>query len=91
MSDEVVIVVIGSDRPGIVAGIAGVLAKHNVNITDISQTVIRGIFSMIMIADLSTGDVQMSQLRKELQEKGKELGVEVHVYHIDVFKAMERI
>ena len=91
MPDEVVIVVIGSDRPGIVAGISGVLAKHNVNITDISQTVVRGIFSMIMIADLSTGDVQISQLRKELQEKGKELGVEVLVYHSDVFKAMERI
>lgn len=91
MSDEVVIVVIGSDRPGIVAGITSVLAKHNVNITDISQTVIRGIFSMIMIADLSTGKVQVSELRRELQDKGKELGVEVLVYHSDVFRAMERV
>ncbi|MEM0249047.1 MAG: ACT domain-containing protein, partial [Ignisphaera sp.] len=53
-SDEslAVITVIGADKPGIVAGITSVLAKYNVNIVDISQTVVRGIFSMIMIVDL---------------------------------------
>ncbi|ADM28239.1 ACT domain-containing protein [Ignisphaera aggregans DSM 17230] len=86
-----VIVVIGADRPGIVAGITGVIAKHNVNIVDISQTVVRGIFSMIMIVDLSTGDIDLPKLREELVAKGRELGVEVAVNHIAVFRAMQRV
>ncbi len=89
--DLAVVTVIGADRPGIVAGIAGVLAKHNVNIVDIAQTVVRGIFSMIMIVDLSTGDIDLPGLREELVAKGKELGVEVSVNHIDVFRAMQRV
>ncbi len=86
-----VVVVIGADKPGIVAGITSVIAKHNVNIVDISQTVVRGIFSMIMIVDLSTGDIDLPTLREELRAKGKELGVEVSVNHIAVFKAMQRV
>uniref|UniRef100_A0A7C5YX56 UPF0237 protein ENL47_07615 n=1 Tax=Ignisphaera aggregans TaxID=334771 RepID=A0A7C5YX56_9CREN len=87
----IVISIIGADRPGIVAGITAILAKHNVNIVDIAQTVVRGIFSMIMIADLSTGNIDLPKLREELSMKGRELGVEVSVNHIDVFKAMQRV
>ncbi len=87
----VVITVIGADKPGIVAGITKVLADHNVNIVDITQTVVRGIFSMIMIVDLSTGNVDLPDLREELVSKGRELGVKVAVNHIDVFKAMQRV
>lgn len=86
-----VITVLGADKPGIVAGITSVLAKYNVNIIDIAQTVVRGIFSMIMIVDLSTGNIELPKLREELSIKGKELGVEVSVNHISVFKAMQRI
>ena len=89
--DLAVVTVIGADKPGIVAGITRVLAEHNVNIVDISQTVVRGIFSMIMIIDLSTGDVELPQLREELLNEGRRLGVEVSVNHIDVFKAMQRV
>jgi ACT domain-containing protein len=87
----VVITVIGADRPGIVAGITQVLAKHNVNIVDIAQTVVRGIFSMIMIVDLSTGNIDLPRLREELISKSRELGVEVSVNHIAVFRAMQRV
>lgn len=91
-SEELVVIsVIGADKPGIVAGITAVLAKHNVNIVDIAQTVVRGIFSMIMVVDLSTGDISLSKLREELSIRGRELGVEVSVNHIDVFKAMQRV
>lgn len=86
-----VVSVIGADKPGIVAGITAILAKHNVNIVDIAQTVVRGIFSMIMVVDLSTGNITLSGLREELHAKGRELGVEVSVNHIDVFKAMQRV
>ncbi|BCS92402.1 hypothetical protein L3N51_02125 [Metallosphaera sp. J1] len=89
--ETAVVVVIGADKPGIVAGISSKLAEKNVNIVDISQTVLRGIFSMIMIVDLDTGHVSVGQLREELQRRGKELGVEVLVFHGEVFKFMERI
>jgi ACT domain-containing protein len=86
-----VITVIGADRPGIVAGITQVLARHNVNIVDIAQTVVRGVFSMVMIVDLSTGDIDLPRLREELVAKGRELRVEVSVNHIAVFRAMQRV
>jgi len=86
-----VVSVLGADRVGIVAGIASVLARHSVNIVDISQTVVRDIFSMIMVVDLSKADVDIGQLRRELEEEGKRLGVMVGIYHIDVFKYMQRI
>ena len=89
--DLIVITVIGVDRPGIVAGIASVLASHNVNIEDISQTVLRGFFAMIMIADMSKSTCGLSELRERLEAKAKELGVEVLVQHSDIFRAMHRI
>ncbi len=89
--DLIVITVIGVDRPGIVAGIASVLASHNVNIEDISQTVLRGFFAMIMIADMSKSTCGLSELRERLEAKAKELGVEVFVQHSDIFRAMHRI
>ncbi len=89
--DLAVVTVIGADKPGIVAGITRVLAEHNVNIVDIAQTVVRGIFSMIMIIDLSTGDIGLPELREKLLSEGRRLGVEVSVNHIDVFRAMQRV
>ncbi|QKR00253.1 ACT domain-containing protein [Metallosphaera tengchongensis] len=89
--ETAIVVVIGADKPGIVAGISSKLAERNVNIIDITQTVLRGIFTMIMVVDLDTGNVGIGKLREELQAKGKELGVEVLVYHGEVFKFMERV
>ncbi|BDC19495.1 ACT domain-containing protein [Acidianus sp. HS-5] len=89
--ENAVVVVVGADKPGIVAGISSKLAEENVNIVDISQTVLRGIFAMIMLVDISKSKIPLSEIRKELQQKGKELNVEVLVYHEEVFKYMERI
>ncbi|MFB6490133.1 MAG: ACT domain-containing protein [Thermoproteus sp. AZ2] len=87
----VVVSVLGADRVGIVAAVAGALAKHNANIVDIAQTVVRDIFSMVMIVDISKADVDIGALRAELEEVGKRLGVMVAVHHIDVFRYMQRI
>ncbi|MFN7104975.1 MAG: ACT domain-containing protein [Pyrobaculum sp.] len=86
-----VVSVLGADRVGIVAGITNVLARHNVNIVDISQTVVKDIFSMIMIVDISRSDIDIATLRKELEEVGRGLGVMVSLHHIDVFRFMQRI
>ncbi|ADG13698.1 ACT domain-containing protein [Methanocaldococcus infernus] len=88
---KVVVSVIGKDKPGIVAGISSVLAENNANILDISQTIMEGLFAMIMIVDISNIKGDFSSLKKKLVEKGKELGVEVIVQHEDIFKYMHRI
>ena len=86
-----VVTVIGADRPGIVAGISSVLAEHNANIEDISQTVLRDLFAMVMLVDLSEADVSVGELREELRKAGEELGVDVIVQHEDVYRAMHRV
>ncbi len=85
------VTVIGVDRPGIVAGVSRVLAEHNVNIEDISQTVLRDLFAMVMLVDLSEADVSVKELRRELERVGEELGVDVVVQHEDVYRAMHRV
>jgi len=86
-----VVTVFGVDRPGIVAGITSVLANYNVNIIDISETVLRGLFTMIMIVDLGTSNVQLTFLKEKLEEKARELNVKVSINHISVFKYMQRV
>jgi len=86
-----VITVVGKDRVGIVAGIASLLAENNVNIIDISQTVLRGMFAMIMVVDLSKSKVSVEELREKLKEKGKELGVDVALHSAELVESLERI
>ncbi|OWJ54685.1 hypothetical protein Pdsh_05870 [Pyrodictium delaneyi] len=85
-----VVFVHGRDRPGIVAGLASVLADANANILDISQTVMRGIFTMAMIVDVTEAKLKIEELRRRLEERGKQLGVEVSVYHMDVVRYLQR-
>jgi len=87
----IVVTVVGADRTGIVAGITNVLAGLNVNIEDISQTVLRGFFAMILIADMSKATCSLRELREKLEVKAKELGVEVFVQHASIFRAMHRV
>ena len=91
MTRYAVITVVGKDRIGIVAKISSVLAEHKVNIIDISQTVLRGMFAMIMVVDLSQCDVSVGNLRRLLIEKGKEMGVDVALHSAELVESMERI
>jgi ACT domain-containing protein len=86
-----VITVVGKDRVGIVAGISSVLAEHGANIIDISQTVLRGMFAMIMVVDLSKCKTSVGELREALKEKGKELGVDVALHSADLVETIERV
>jgi ACT domain-containing protein len=86
-----VITVVGRDKVGIVAKISSVLAEHKVNIIDISQTVLRGMFAMIMVVDLSSCDVSVAELRKALIEKGREMGVDVTLHSAELVESIERI
>jgi len=86
-----VITVIGYDRVGLIAGISTVLAHANVNILDISQTTMQGLFTMMMLVDLGGLNMDFSDLKDQLSEKGKELGVDVRIQREEIFESMHRI
>jgi ACT domain-containing protein len=89
--ERAVVTVMGKDRVGIVANISSILAKHNVNILDISQTIMQDLFAMIMLVDISQADVDLSTLRGEIEDKAKEMGLQAIVQHEDIFRFMHRI
>jgi ACT domain-containing protein len=86
-----VITVLGNDRIGIIYHITSVLVQYNVNILDISQTILQGFFSMVMVVDLSGCDVKFEQLQSELEKKGVEIGLSVRIQHEDIFNSMHQI
>lgn len=88
---RVVITVLGKDTVGIIAGISAVLAENNVNILDISQTILQDIFTMVMVCDIGKAKVEFGDLKEKLDAKGSELGVQVKIQHEDVFQFMHRI
>ena len=90
-SERAVVTVLGSDKVGIVANITDILARHNANIADISQTLLEDVFAMIMLIELDELDTDFEQLKEELQNKGEEMGVKIMLQHEKVFSYMHRI
>jgi ACT domain-containing protein len=86
-----IITVVGSDKVGIIARVTAFLAKHSINIADITQTILSGNFVMMMMADLSKSDISVDELRKEMLTEGEDMGVEVNVMNEKVFSTMHRI
>ena len=90
-SSRVVITVLGKNRPGIVAGVTRVLSDANVDIRDITQSIIEDIFTMTLIADASTAALDFTELQEMLVAAGEELGVTVEMQREDVFQFMYRL
>ncbi|WP_307739069.1 ACT domain-containing protein [uncultured Parolsenella sp.] len=88
-TDRAIISVLGADRSGIVAAVATLLAERNVNILDISQTILQGMFTMTMLVDLAGAD--FSVVHDGLEKLRGELGVQVTIQREDVFKFMYRL
>lgn len=86
-----IITVLGSDRSGIVAAVAGALAEHDANILDISQTILQGIFTMTMLVDLGEATVVFAELQEQLACLSKELGVQITMQREEVFNFMYRL
>ena len=76
-----IITVIGKDRKGIIAGVSTVLADNGINILDISQTIMQGYFTMMMLVDLSDMKFSLAELSPLLEAEGRELGVSIKVQH----------
>jgi ACT domain-containing protein len=86
-----IVTIIGSDRVGIIAGIANVLSDANVNILDISQSVIREYFTMIMMVDGTGASMSFEGVKQALDEKAAQLGVQVQLQREEIFQAMHRV
>lgn len=89
--NRAIITVLGSDRSGIVAAVAGALAEHDANILDISQTILQGIFTMTMLVDLGDADVVFAELQEQLNALSKQLGVQITMQREEVFNYMYRL
>ena len=88
---KALITVLGCDRVGIIAGVTAALAKNNINILDISQTIMQDIFTMIMLTDITGSNKTLSEIEDEMEALAKELGVSITVQHADIFNSMHRI
>ncbi len=86
-----VVSVMGKDKPGIIAGTSTLLASNQVNILDITQTIVRGIFTMVMLVDIEKSKMDLADLSDSLKDLGNELGVEIRIQHEDIFNSMHRI
>ena len=86
-----VVTVVGKDRVGIIAWVCKELAERNINILDISQTVMQGYFTMMMVADVSGCTMPMAELSRNMETLGKEIGLSVRIQREDVFEAMHRV
>ena len=86
-----VITVLGKDTVGILAKVATEGAAVDVNILEVTQSVLQGMFAMIMFVDITKCTVPFSQLVDTLTAKGEEMGVKIHVMHEDIFNAMHKI
>ena len=88
---KAIVTVIGKDKPGIIAKVSTCLAENSVNIEDISQTLMQGNFTMLMLCDLSGAKKSLQQLKDSLVKLGSQIGVSIHVQHEDIFNAMHKI
>ena len=86
-----IVSVIGQDTVGIIASICALLAEKNVNILDISQTILQGSFTMVMVVDVSKASGQVGELREMLEELGEKMEISIRIQRQEIFDAMHRI
>ncbi|MDD3839044.1 MAG: ACT domain-containing protein [Clostridia bacterium] len=86
-----IITVVGKDKVGIISNVSSVLAENNVNIMDISQTILQDYFTMIMLVDLKDSSIDISDLQKKMDQVGKQMNLSIKVQHQDIFKSMHRL
>ena len=86
-----IITVVGRDRVGIIAKVCVYLSDNDVNVLDLSQTIVQGYFNMLMIVDYSKTAKKFEELAEDLVAVGKGIGVKIKLQHEDIFNTMHRI
>lgn len=89
--EKSIITVVGKDQVGIIARVTAYLYKSNVNVEDITQSIVSGYFNMMMIVDTSQANKEFLTLSQELENLGKEIGVIIKLQREDIFLNMQRI
>ncbi|MBQ7215195.1 MAG: ACT domain-containing protein [Synergistaceae bacterium] len=88
---KAVITVSGYDRVGIIADVCTLLSDLGVNILDLSQTVMQGIFTMTLLVDTSTSSHTFDEIRDAVSQKGEAMNMVIHIQREDIFDAMHRV
>ena len=88
---KAIVTVIGKDRVGITAAVCALLAQHNINILDISQTVLQESFTMVMLVDTAACTASVGEMADILEQAGKEQNLSIRIQREDIFNAMHRI
>ena len=88
---KAVISVLGKDQKGIIAKVTNVLYESSANVLDISQTIVSGLFTMILVADISDESCDFETLKTRLEALAQKLGVEIRVQRSEIFEAMHQI
>ena len=86
-----IVTVVGNDKVGIIAKVSAFLAERNINIEDISQTVLSGNFVMMMSVNLGSSSKALEEIKDELSSLGETLNVAISLMHEKVFSAMHRV
>ena len=88
---KAIITVLGKDQVGIIAGVSSLLAKWNVNVLDISQTILQENFTMVMLVDTAACTASIGEMADLLEQAGKEQELSIRIQREDIFNAMHRI
>ena len=86
-----IVTVVGQDRVGIIAAVCNKLASYQVNILDISQTILQGSFTMVMAVDMGAATASVGELAGVLQNLGEEMGLSIRIQREEIFNAMHTI
>ena len=88
---KAIVTVVGKDQVGIIAGVCNTLAVSNINVLDISQTIMEGYFTMMMVVDLTLCQEPFDKLRAALKEYGEGRGLSIRIQREDIFDAMHKL
>ena len=88
---KAIVTVVGKDQVGIIAGVCNTLAASRINVLDISQTIMEGYFTMVLLVDISACTVSFPEIADKLDAYGTERGLAVRIQREDIFNAMHRI
>ncbi len=88
---KAIVSVFAKDRIGIIADVCVLLKNMQVNVLDLNQTVMDGVFTMVMLVDTATADMPFDEIRRSLVDGGKTLGLDIRIQREDIFDAMHTI
>ena len=86
-----IVTAVGQDRVGIISALCSLLAEYNINILDITQTIMQDLFAMTMMIEISKLSIDYIDFAEKLKAAGAEMGLQVHVMHEDIFNSMHKI